>query len=135
MELNGLTVQMIVVEENTRVSLFLTPFNTFILCLISLLILFSALGGKVINSITTTTFALICQDSVRRNVKIEAALRDQVPLVQRAWIDWLIVHVCIFYSCELGIHYSIGFRWLMGRRSGQRLITICTVHFLQQPPQ
>lgn len=63
-----------------------------------LTIISSALGGKVVNSVTTTTFALICQDSVRRNVKIEAALRDKVPLVQRAWIDWLIVHVCILFS-------------------------------------
>ena len=50
------------------------------------------------SSVTTTTFALICQDSVRRNVKIEAALHNQIPLVQRAWIDWLIVHVRLHYD-------------------------------------
>ena len=39
------------------------------------------------------SYALICQDLVKTNVKIQEAKALGVPIVKRTWLDWLIVHV------------------------------------------
>lgn len=55
----------------------------------------SALGGKLENSVTPSTYALICQEHVKFNVKIAAARKLGVLVVKREWIDHLIVYVCV----------------------------------------
>lgn len=58
----------------------------------------SALGGRLENTVTENTFALICQDQVQYNAKLEAAEQLGVKIVKRDWIDWLIVHVLMVRS-------------------------------------
>ena len=53
----------------------------------------SALGGEVVETVTSSTFAVVCQEGTRANVKTVAAKKTGVPLVKRDWLDWLIVHV------------------------------------------
>lgn len=55
----------------------------------------SALGGKLENSVTPSTYALICQEHVKNNVKIAAARIFGVLVVKREWIDHLIVYVSV----------------------------------------
>ena len=51
------------------------------------------MGGRLENAVTENTFALICQDQVQYNSKLEAAEQLGVKIEKRDWIDWLIVHV------------------------------------------
>ena len=52
-----------------------------------------ALGGMIETRVQKESYALICQDLVKTNVKIQEAKTLGVPIVKRTWLDWLIVHV------------------------------------------
>ena len=52
-----------------------------------------ALGGMIGTRVQKEVYALICQDLVKTNVKIQEAKTLGVPIVKRTWLDWLIVHV------------------------------------------
>ena len=56
----------------------------------------SALGGKLENSVTPSIYALVCNEHVKMNVKIQEAMKLSIPLVSRNWIDRLIIHVLLF---------------------------------------
>ena len=47
------------------------------------------------------SFALICQDLVKTNVKIQEANSLGVPIVKRTWLEWLIVHVVSTVSTDV----------------------------------
>ena len=53
----------------------------------------SALGGKLENSISSSIYALVCNEHVKMNVKIQEAIKLGIPQVSRNWIDRLIIHV------------------------------------------
>ena len=60
----------------------------------------SARGGRLENSVTKKTYALICQEHVKNNVKIAAAKQLGTNIVKREWIDHLIVYVVTREQCD-----------------------------------
>ena len=61
---------------------------------------YSALGGRLENSVTEKTYALICQEHVKNNVKIAAAKQLGTNIMKREWIDHLIIYVTLRGLCD-----------------------------------